>query len=189
MTVTASPATAARPPAVFVLDRARSLIAADPRAHALASQLDADERAALIAAAGAEVGDVGKIVTLGAKGSATGFEARVQSLPLPGGEGRCMLVWLLGACCECAVFRSLSVGELQAVHLAARGLSSARIGQQLSVAPVTVEGRIKRARAKLGARNRTQLAYLLGRASGCCGVLGLRLAHSAVGLEAQGGPE
>ena len=55
---------------------------------------------------------------------------------------------------------SLTARELEAVTLAAQGLSNTEIAEQLFVSPLTARTHIHRAMAKLGARDRAQLVVI-----------------------------
>jgi DNA-binding NarL/FixJ family response regulator len=55
---------------------------------------------------------------------------------------------------------SLTARELEAVALAAQGLSNTEIAEQLFVSPLTARTHIHRAMAKLGARDRAQLVVI-----------------------------
>ena len=58
------------------------------------------------------------------------------------------------------VLSSLTARELEAVALAAQGLSNTEIAEQLFVSPLTARTHIHRAMAKLGARDRAQLVVI-----------------------------
>ena len=58
------------------------------------------------------------------------------------------------------LLNALTARELEAVTLAAQGLSNTEIAEQLFVSPLTARTHIHRAMAKLGARDRAQLVVL-----------------------------
>ena len=59
-----------------------------------------------------------------------------------------------------ALLDALTARELEAVTLAAQGLSNTEIAEQLFVSPLTARTHIHRAMAKLGTRDRAQLVVL-----------------------------
>ena len=61
-----------------------------------------------------------------------------------------------------AVGAALSAREFQILQLAATGISSSKIGEQLSISPWTVKNHLKAIYAKTGVSNRVGLARLLG---------------------------